>query len=262
MLEALPAFLAGLLIGSFLNVCIYRLPRDMSVVRPRSFCPACRATVAWYDNIPLVSYALLAGRCRRCRAPIPVRYPVVELLTALSFAAAAASFGISWPAFKMCLFSALMIGLVFADLEQRILPDEMTLGGLAAGLLISLKVPLDMGPAHLLLPGLDPRWLSLAESAAAAVATAGSLWLVGELYLRLRGREGLGFGDVKMVGMIGAFLGLQATLLALFLGSLLGSVLGVAYIVAAGKRASEYQLPYGTFVGIAATAVAWFVARP
>ncbi len=258
MLEVSLAFLAGLLAGSFLNVCIHRLPRDLSVVRPRSGCPACGHMIAWYDNIPLVSYLLLRGHCRGCGAAIGIRYPVVELLTAILFALSVLGFGLSLLALKYALFGALAVGLTFADLETRILPDEMTLGGLAAGLFFSLAVPFSDGPAHLILPRtLHWRLLGLGEAVFAVLVTAGALWLVGRIYFRLRKREGLGLGDVKMVAMIGSFLGLQPTLLALIIGSVLGSVVGLIYIFATRKDASSYELPFGTFLGAAALLVAW-----
>ncbi len=162
MLEAIAAFLIGLLIGSFLNVCIYRWPRDMSVVRPRSFCPACDAPIVWHDNIPVISYLLLGGRCRQCRARIPLRYPVVELLTAVSFFVTVLTLGPGLVALKWCLFEALALGLLFSDLEQRILPDEMTLGGAVAGILLSLVVPMEWGYAHLLsATGMSDRSVSV-----------------------------------------------------------------------------------------------------
>src|ERR1700736_976302 len=126
MLEAVLAFLAGLLIGSFLNVCVYRLPRDLSVAHPRSYCPGCEKPIAWYDNIPVVSYMMLGGRCRHCRERIPVRYPLVELATAGAFALCVGKLGLSLAAFKYALFSAIMIALIATDIEARILPDEFT----------------------------------------------------------------------------------------------------------------------------------------
>src|ERR1039458_9901222 len=143
MTAAILAFLFGLLIGSFLNVCIYRWPRDLSVVRPRSHCPSCEKTIAWYDNIPLLSYALLGGRCRHCRARISPRYPVVELLTGALFFVFVWRLGPSLAAVKFCLLSALLVGLTFSDLEARILPDEFTLGGMAAGLVLAWFVPVN-----------------------------------------------------------------------------------------------------------------------
>src|SRR5258706_1956523 len=172
MLEALLAFVFGLLIGSFLNVCIYRLPRDLSVVRPRSYCPECEKQIAWYDNIPLVSYVRLKARCRHCGARIPWRYPVVELLTGLLFFLIVIALGPGLVAVKLCLFAALMVGMMFTDLEERILPDEFTLGGTLAGLVLAWFVPVNDIVAHGIRSGSanvwDPRWFSLAESVAGA----------------------------------------------------------------------------------------------
>jgi leader peptidase (prepilin peptidase)/N-methyltransferase len=257
MLEAVLAFVAGLLIGSFLNVCIYRMPRDLSIVAPRSFCPACEHMVAWYDNVPVLSYAVLGGRCRHCRKPIPVRYPVVEVLTAALFFAAVYRNGPTLLSLKLCTFAALIVGLIFTDLEERILPDEMTLGGALLGLIFAAFVPLKDGIAGLFLPAnVSVRWVSLCEAAFGALVLSALLWAVGAIYLRVRGREGLGFGDVKMVAMIGAFLGLHGALLVVVAGSMLGSVLGLLYIVLMRKQASSYELPFGTFLGAAAIAVA------
>lgn len=260
MMEALLAGLFGLLIGSFLNVCIYRLPRDISVVDPpRSFCPSCEKQIAWYDNIPLLSYIVLGGRCRYCRNPIGWRYPVVELLTGVFFFLSTLFFGPTVVALKLCLFSALLIGLIFADLEERILPDEFTLGGVVAGLALAYAVPLGDGIAYALLPYTwGTRWLSVAESAMGALGNSLTIWAVGALYEKIRHREGLGFGDVKMIAMIGAFLGLHMALMTMIVGSLLGSLVGLAFIVISRKDASTYELPFGSFLGAAALLVAVF----
>jgi len=259
MLEALLAFVFGLLIGSFLNVCIYRLPRDLSVVSPRSFCPVCERTIAWYDNVPLLSYLVLRGRCRHCAKPISLRYPLVEALTATLFFAIVLSHGLSAVSLKLCVFAALIVGLVFSDLEERILPDEFTLGGTALGIVFAAVAPTGYGLFALLLPQSWGRvGLSVIDAVLSAAVVSGILWLVGRAYHAWRDREGLGFGDVKMAAMIGAFLGLQGALLALVLGSLIGSVLGLIYIFAARKDASTYELPFGTFLGAAALAFALF----
>src|SRR5579872_2930193 len=173
MIEIVLAALAGLLIGSFLNVCIFRLPRDLSVVRPRSFCPGCEKMIAWYDNIPVVSFILLRGRCRHCRQRIPIRYPVVEITTAASFGICVAALGPTLHALKYCIFSAILITLIASDLEDRILPDEFTLGGTAIGLIlscfVSMERPGDISFTRLFLPpSLGWRWQSLAESALGA----------------------------------------------------------------------------------------------
>ena len=259
MIEAALAALFGLLIGSFLNVCIYRMPRDLSVVRPRSYCPQCEKQIAWYDNIPLVSYLRLGGKCRWCSARIRWRYPFVEALTAALFFAFVAALGPTLAAFKFCLLAALLVGMLFSDLEERILPDEFTLGGAAAGLILSWFLPVTDGTAEMILylaghPQDGPA-LSLAESAAGAFIPAGFLWLTGELYYRFRGKEGLGFGDVKMVACIGAFLGLRSALLTLIAGTMMGSVLGMLYIWIKREKAGEYELPLGSFLALAGLAV-------
>ncbi len=259
MLEAALAGLFGLLIGSFLNVCIYRWPRDLSVVRPRSFCPECEKTIAWYDNVPLLSFLQLKGRCRHCGARIPARYPIVEALTALVFFSLVGTLGLTPVALKFCLLSALMIGMIFADLEERILPDELTIGGTVAGLILSWWIPVDDITAGFLfiIAGhpLHGSVASLAESAMGAFLPSGFLWLTGELFYRIRHKEGLGFGDVKMLATIGAFMGLRGALLTLIVGSLMGSVMGLIFILATKKDHSSYELPLGTFLGIAALGV-------
>ena len=256
MIEAWLAALAGLLIGSFLNVCIYRLPRDLSVVSPRSHCPKCQATIRWYDNIPLLSFLLLQGRCRKCGTRIPFRYPVVELLTAIAFFCAFWFLGATVAAAKFAIYGAILITLIFSDLEERILPDEFTIGGAVLGVVFAFFVHLDWGLIGLLLHSVHNQGLvSAAESAFSALVCAGALWLVAVLYQKVRHREGLGLGDVKMVAMIGAFVGTQAALLTLIVGSLLGAIVGLLYIWITGKDASTYELPFGTFLGIAALGV-------
>jgi leader peptidase (prepilin peptidase)/N-methyltransferase len=229
------------------------------VVTPRSFCPACDQPIAWYDNVPVFSYLLLRGRCRKCGARIRLRYPIVELLTGAAFFAAVWMLGPTAAAIKFCVYAAILITLIFSDLEERILPDEFTLGGAVAGVIFAGFVPFDWGIMRLLLMRVDsPRLASMAESLFAAVFCGGALWTVGFLYEKLRHREGLGFGDVKMVAMIGAFLGLQGALMTLIAGSLLGAVVGLCYIWFTGKDASTYELPFGTFLGAAALAVGFF----
>src|ERR1700722_14323030 len=214
MIEAILAGLAGLLIGSFLNVCIFRLPRDLSVVRPRSFCPACEKMIAWYDNVPVLSYALLRGRCRHCGDRISIRYPLVEILTALSFAICVAEFGLTVPALKYCIFSAILITLIFSDLEERILPDEFTLGGTLVGIGLAFFVQLPTELSVLFLPfSIKPIWRSVSEAVIGAGVSSGCIWFVGWVFEKLRHKEGLGLGDVKMIAMIGAFLGLEKALL-------------------------------------------------
>ena len=260
MAEALLAFFFGLLIGSFLNVAIHRWPRDLSVVQPRSHCPKCGKTLPWYDLVPVVSFALLGGKCRNCGARISWRYPVVELMTAaLFFNFVYAANGPTAEAVKMCVFSALCVGLLFCDLEERILPDEMTLGGLAAGFIFALLAPVRGNIGQMLL-GLDLHGVaaSVAEAAFGAAVPAFLLWGAGVLYKKIRHREGLGLGDVKLIAMIGAFLGLQGAVLVWLIGSVSGSILGFGYVKVAGKDAASYELPFGTFLCAAALIVAVF----
>jgi leader peptidase (prepilin peptidase)/N-methyltransferase len=261
VLEASLAALFGLLVGSFLNVCIYRLPRDLSVVRPRSFCPSCERQISWFDNIPVLTWVFLRGRCRHCGARIPGRYPLVEALTGGLFFAAFALYGPGPLAIKLCVFSALQVGLMFTDLEERILPDEFTLGGMAAGLGFALFVPVPtLFMPFFFSPATPDRWVWVAESVFGAVFTSLALWTVGALYKRIRNREGLGLGDVKMMAMIGAFLGVHGAMLTLIAGSVAGSVLGLIFIVATRKSAATYELPFGTFLAAAALGVAFWTA--
>jgi leader peptidase (prepilin peptidase)/N-methyltransferase len=257
LIEAIVAGLFGLLIGSFLNVCIYRMPRDLSVVRPRSYCPGCEHGIAWYDNVPVVSFLLLKARCRHCGAAIPFRYVSVELLTGALFFFAVFELGFTPPALRFCLFSAILIDLVFTDLEERILPDEFTLGGTAIGLVLAAFVPIP-GEFFRFFFGTPQRlwYAGVFEALVAGVFFAFALWAVGALYAAVRHREGLGLGDVKMVAMIGAFLGVQGVLLTLVIGSSLGAVTGLAYVLVAKKDAATYELPLGTFLGVAALGIA------
>ena len=252
-------FLFGLVFGSFLNVCIYRMPRDLSIVRPRSRCPACGHAIRWFDNIPLLSWLLLDGRCRHCQASISWRYPAVEAFTAVLFCLAALVWGPSWTAVKFSTFFFLLTGLIFSDFETLILPDEFTFGGLLAGLAAATATPSADSLVRLLWPQLHPRLVSLAEAALASVIAGGILWLVGVAYEKIRRREGLGFGDVKMVAMIGVFLGLQKTLLVVLLGCVSGTVLGAFYILLARRNFSTYHLPFGSFLGAAAVLVAFLI---
>lgn len=259
MIEAVIAGVFGLLIGSFLNVCIYRWPRDLSVVKPRSHCPQCEKTIAWYDNVPLVSYAVLGGKCRHCGARIPLRYPIVEALTALLFFFFVWREGLSLAALRDVVFCAMIVGLVFADLEERILPDEFTIGGAVVGIVFSFFVAVPdqfMKIVFALLLGHElPQWSqSPVESVIGAAFPTGLLWFAGWAYEKVRHREGLGFGDVKLMAMVGAFLGLTGALTTLVIGSTAGAVCGYGYILVTKQDAATYELPFGTFLGFAAIA--------
>jgi leader peptidase (prepilin peptidase)/N-methyltransferase len=235
----------GLILGSFVNVLIYRLPIGRSVVFPRSRCPACGVAIAPYDNIPLLSYLLLLrGRCRYCGAGISPRYPLVEALIGTASLVAYLRHGPSLEYAVELAFVSAMVALVVIDYRHRILPDAITVSGTAAGLLLA-------GPREA---------LSFWDSLAGALAGGGLLFLVAEVYFRLRKLEGLGMGDVKMMAMVGSFLGWKAVLLTIFLGSLGGSVVGVLLMAFQG-RTLKTTLPFGTFLGVAA-AVAIFAGEP
>jgi leader peptidase (prepilin peptidase)/N-methyltransferase len=252
VINAVLAGLLGLLVGSFLNVCVYRLPLDLSVVRPRSHCPACEKQIAWYDNIPVLSYLLLGAKCRHCGERIPLRYPLVELSTAAAFAVCVAELGLSWPAAKFALLSAILITLIATDLEQRILPDEFTLGGAVLGVALSGVVFLDPGiTTFLVWSTFGQRWSSVMESVTGGLFASGLIWGFAWVYGKLRKRDVLGLGDVKMILMLGTFLGLQEALLILCVAGFAGSIVGVIYIVATRKDWSTYELPYGSFIGAA-----------
>ena len=258
----LGAFLLGLVIGSFLNVCILRIPADKSIVLPSSSCTKCGKAIAPYDNIPVLSWVLLRGKCRNCKTKISAMYPAVELLTGILFLACYLVFGPSVEALKWAVFAALLVVLTITDLRERILPDEVNFFGLGAGLLFSFfTVPLD-GTAL----WISSRWfdfppprmaLSFADAVLGAVAGSGLLWLVAEGYFRIRGREGMGLGDVKMMAAVGAFLGLKRTMMTVLAGSLLGSVIGIL-LISVSKKGRDYELPFGTFLGAGALLVVFF----
>ncbi len=247
------ALLFGLAIGSFLNVCIARLPVGESITRPRSRCPQCRKLIVWYDNIPVLSYVRLRGRCRRCRTSISARYPGVEATTGILSVLLYLQYGLG-PAWGIYLaFVAAMIVLVLIDLDHRILPDLITLNGIWVGLIASIYLAEPSGLAQRLhaMVGTgvaDPRLLALTASLAGIAFGGGLLWAVREAFYRLRGVEGMGLGDVKMMAMVGAFLGLPLTLMTILLGSLLGSIIGLTFMRMSGK-ARDYELPFGTFLG-------------
>ncbi len=264
------AFLFGLVIGSFLNVVIYRVPLHESVVTPRSRCPQCGHPIAWYENVPVASYLALRGRCSSCRKPISPRYALVELLTACVFAGLISYLGFGIHFIKYAIFASLMIALSFIDLDHRLLPDALTLPGLAVGLIFSLLVPINDGVGRFLFRfAADwPRLISLGDALLGAIVAAGLLWGLAEAFYRIRHVEGLGFGDVKLMALVGAFLGVKMALLTIFLGSLSGSVLGGFFMILKGKGRT-YELPFGTFLGLVALLTAvwgkeivnWYLSR-
>jgi len=227
-------FALGLAFGSFLNVCIYRLPRGISVIHPRSTCPQCKQPIAIYDNIPILSWFVLGGRCRHCRLSISPRYLVVELLTGALFLACYGFFGLTLAGLKYCILGFLLLGLIFTDAETQLLPDKMTLPGLVLGLLFSLVVPVNdlvsqILPVLVSLPRSGDSWrmLSALDAVTGAAIGASFLYGAGAIYLRARGRPGMGFGDVKLMAMVGAFLGARLTIFTLFAASIAGSLFGL-----------------------------------
>lgn len=237
------AFLLGLCLGSFLNVVIFRLPRGQSLIAPPSRCTRCGYALRWFDNVPVVSWTLLRGRCRRCRAPISVQYPIVELVTGVLFLL------VVWltPAGPLMLsrliFVCILVALFGIDLEHQILPNSITLSGIAIGLIFSV-----LGP---------PGWLS---ALIGVLLGAGVLYGIAGAYYLVRREEGLGMGDVKMLAMIGAFLGWKAVLVTLVLSSFSGALVGVA-LIAAQRGGMRLALPFGTFLALGAVA-AMFVGDP
>jgi leader peptidase (prepilin peptidase)/N-methyltransferase len=256
------AFLIGLMIGSFLNVCILRIPRNESIMTPASHCPKCNAAIAPYDNIPVLSWLLLGGKCRNCKTKISILYPAIELLTGGLFYLCYRQFGLSVDGARWAAFSALIIVLTATDIRERILPDMINLAGFTIGMAFSFFVlPADgaaMWLSNRMFDFPPPRpVISFADAILGALVGAGLLWIVGEGYFRLRGKEGMGLGDVKMMGMVGAFLGLKRTLLTVLVGSLLGSVIGIL-IVLLSRKGRDYELPFGAFLGAGALLVVFF----
>ena len=248
--------LFGLAVGSFLNVCIARLPRHESIVTPRSYCPRCGRPIRWYDNIPLVSYLLLRGRCRDCGGRISPLYPAVEIITAGLLVAAWAQYGPGVEFVRSALLCALLVVLIFTDLTVRKIPHAVTVCGTIVGLLLSLLAPVDDRPLEWLLQSfgvsLRGRTSSFLGAVCGAAFGAGLFFVVGEAFARLRHKEGLGFGDVTLMGMVGTFLGIPLTYVTILLGSLVASVVAVALYAASPRFRQDYPWPYGTFLGAAA----------
>ncbi|MGB8011594.1 MAG: prepilin peptidase [Terriglobales bacterium] len=276
-------FAYGLCFGSFLNVCIYRLPRGKSVIAPRSACPHCGDMIPLYHNLPVLSWLILRGKCRACQKPISPRYLVIELLTGVLFLGCYLHFGLTLAALKCIVLGYLLLGLVFTDAETKLLPDALTLPGFALGIAFSLVVPVN-DLASRIIPGLVStamrgeiswRLWSLSDSLLGAAVGASFLYGAAAIYLRARGVEGMGFGDVKLMAMLGAFLGTKLTVLTIFAASLAGSLFGLSTVLAvwikrlrriearrivpsdARRRAWQsarlalryYEMPFGVFLG-------------
>jgi leader peptidase (prepilin peptidase)/N-methyltransferase len=275
------------MIGSFLNVCISRIPEGISIVTPGSRCPKCGAGIKAYDNVPVLGWIWLGGKCRACREPISAMYPLIELTTGLLYGATYLEYGISQATVKWLFFTSFVIVLTITDLRVRLLPDLVTFPGMAAGLLFSAFVPPKDGFGSYLAwrflhQQVNPHIGGVLDGLLGAAFGGGLLWGLATVYKAVRGRDGMGFGDVKMMAMAGTFLGLRGTFLMILLGSLLGSAIGVSVVAAlylAGWRravamrasrrglgnevslrwalASQYQLPLGTFLGIGAVAIVY-----
>lgn len=249
----------GAVIGSFLNVVIHRLPREESIVFPNSRCPACGGAIVFYDNIPIISYLLLRGRCRSCQAPISARYPTVELLTGLLYAAVAWRDGLTLALPFDLIFVSAIVALIFIDAEHMLLLNSITYPGLIFALIARVVIPYLVGRPYFedleplmgsLLAGMPVWAASLIGAGIGALVGGGSLWLVGWTWEKLRGIEAMGLGDVKMMCMVGAYLGWRLTVLTIFLSVLSASVIGIGLMLRQGKRDMQMLLPFGVFLGI------------
>jgi len=257
----------GAIIGSFLNVVIHRVPRDESVVLPGSRCPSCGAVISFYDNVPVLSYLMLGGRCRSCKVHISARYPAVEVLTALLWLAVVWRQGVSFALPFDLIFVTAITALIFIDAEHMILPNVITYPGIVFALVARIAIPFLMGRPYfddlpMLMGGMlagMPVWAaSLTGALIGALVGGGSLWLMGWTWEKLRGIEAMGLGDVKMMFMVGAYLGWRLTILNIFLGVFSGSLIGIALMARQGKRNMQMLLPFGVFLGIGAIAALLF----
>jgi len=231
----------GALVGSFLNVCILRLPKEESIVWPGSHCPHCKHPIKFYDNIPLVSYILLKGRCRHCHSPISFQYPLVEGITALASLILFIKFGPSLSYLFYFLFVAALIVITVIDLYHQIIPDVISLPGIGVGLVASLMIP----------------QITLSNSITGILFGSGSLFLVSAYYEWLRKKEGMGLGDAKLLAMIGAFLGWKAVILTIFFSSLIGSITGIIMMLLKGKD-FKYAIPFGPFLSVGAVVALFY----
>jgi leader peptidase (prepilin peptidase)/N-methyltransferase len=246
----------GLLVGSFLNVCIARLPQELSIVTPRSYCPRCKVPIVWYDNIPLVSFIALRAKCRNCGLPISWRYPLVELLNGLLYLQAYNRFGLSGEAgVAMALCSAFIV-ITFIDLDHQIIPDVITIPGMLIGLLVAplfmsaLDPPMAFGLGRLM-PSAGTYLTGAMNSLVGLVLGGAPLFLIGWLWEKLRKVEAMGGGDVKFMGMVGSFLGWKGAYLTIMLGALSGSIVGVA-LIALKKHQADKVIPFGPYLALGA----------
>lgn len=235
-------FLLGSAIGSFLNVCIYRIPREKSIVKPPSACPGCEKPIRPYDNIPILSYILLKGKCRNCGTKISIRYPLVELLTGILFLLLYQKFGLTFELIVFIIFSALLIVISFIDLDFQIIPDILSIGGVVLGFILAIIRPF--------FRYLDPRF-GIRDSLYGIALGGGLLFAIAWLYQFFTKREGMGGGDIKLLGMIGAFCGWKGVVFSLVSGSVLGTVVGIPLMILKGKD-SKYAIPFGPFLSLGA----------
>ena len=243
----------GLAVGSFLNVCIHRIPRGQSITRPRSSCPHCDRSIRPWENIPVFSYFFLRGKCSQCGERISWVYPTVELVTGLTFYLLFLKYGFYTPVFVNMVFFGVLLILTFVDLFERILPNILTLGGLIFGFLVS---PFQSGEFFYPFRFLDlpnVMWTHYVDSIIGILVGGGLLWFVAELYFRVRKIEGMGFGDIKMMAMVGAFLGWGYAWLTILMGSLLGALVGSLFILIF-RKGRRYELPFGSFLAAGALA--------
>lgn len=234
----------GALVGSFLNVCIHRLPRHESIIWPSSHCPSCTAPIAFYDNIPILSFLLLKGRCRSCGGRIAFRYPVVETINAAGYGVLLWWFGVTWAAAAYALFFSLLVVVTGIDLTHQIIPDVITLPGTVTGVLLAATV----------LP------VGLVNAVLGVLVGGGVLWFVAWVSPYLFGKEGMGGGDIKLLAMIGAFLGWKPALLTIMIGAMVGSLVGISLILLKILKREQY-IPFGPFLAVGAV-VALFFHQP
>lgn len=263
-------FVLGLVFGSFLNVCISRIPRDQSIVAPRSHCPACGGHIRWHDNVPLLSWVLLRSRCRACRARISLRYPAVEVLTAVLFTACYLSFGPTWLCIKFCILSFLLLGLLFMDAETGLLPREFTYTGVALGLALSWVAPTDSFLTQSIVQAygwhVSTVQVSFLDSVAGALAGAGFFFVASGLYFLMRKRHGMGAGDFALIAMSGAFLGLKLVLLVIFAAPLVTTVYALVLMArhagnpgtSIGHLLQSWEIPFGVFISACSLAAVFF----
>ena len=235
-------FVFGAVIGSFLNVCIYRIPRSKSIVKPNSFCPNCEKPIEFYDNIPIVSYLLLGGKCRHCGAKISKRYPFIELLTGVLFLIFYRKIGLNFELFVTLFFVTLLIVIAFIDLDFQIIPDVLSIGGLVAGLILALFRPM--------FSYLDPKFGFL-DALYGILLGGGVLFVIAYGYQLIMKREGMGGGDIKLLAMIGAFTGFKGVLFSLIGGSVIGTLVGIPLMLIK-KENTQYAIPFGPFLSLGA----------